>query len=119
MRLIYGILNFMEQKADIFSRYSDIQRYVDGATLSVDPNYRSHGIATQMFQRLIELCKEKELPVLKVFCSSLYTAKLCERLGMTKVYETPFADVKLDGLPPFDVWEPHTFARNYSIDLRK
>lgn len=118
-RMIPAILDFLEQSADIFGRYPDIDLYADGAIISVDADYRSYGIGSKLFRRLIELCRERNLPVLKVCATSNFTAKICEKFGMTNIFEIAYRDVKLDDLPSYNIAEPHTHARNYCLDLRK
>lgn len=118
IRTVNGVLNFMEQEADIFGRYPEIDHYIDGAILSVDGNYRSYGIGSKLFTALIELCRERNVPVLKVFCSSTFTARICEKFGLVNIFEIAYSDIKLDGLPSLNVPEPHTTARDYCIDLR-
>lgn len=117
-RIFVALIEFMGDAADIFGRYPEIDYYVSGGTMSVDPAYRSLGIGFKMFHRLIELIRKQNLPMLKVFCTSLFTAKICEKLQMEKITEIPFSDIQLNNLPRFNVPEPHTHGFNYMLDLR-
>lgn len=117
MKIIEGILKFMEDSADIFGRYPDIDRYVEGCILSVHSGYRSYGIGSKLFRALFDLCREHNA-VLKVFCSSIFTAKICEKFGMELIFAIPYADVRLGNLPRLNVPEPHTIGRDFCIDLR-
>lgn len=118
MHMVYAMLKFMDKSANIFERYPDIDQYVDGAILSVNSAYRSCGIGSKLFNRLIELCRERDLFILKVFASSIFTAKICEKMGMTNIFEIAYSDAKLDNMPAFNIAEPHTHAFDYCLDLR-
>lgn len=118
-RIINGIVGYMDQAANIFGDHPDIDSYVDGVILSVDKNYRSHGIGSKLFTALIALCRERNVPILKTFCSSFYTSKICEKFGMKKVFDIPYRDIQLDNLPSIDIAEPHSIARVYTLDFRQ
>lgn len=108
----------MEVSANIFGHNLDVNTYVDGTILSVDSNYRSYGIGSKLFTALIALCKERNVPILKVFCSSSFTARICEKFGLKNTFEIPYRDIKLNNLPSADVPEPHSIARVYCLDFR-
>lgn len=109
----------MKASVNIFRYYPDVETYVDGAVLSVDRKYRSHGIGSKLFTALIALCKERNVPILKVVCSSSFTARICERLGLKKIFEIPYREMKLDDLPTLDIPEPHSIASVYCLDFRR
>lgn len=108
----------MDESANIFGYNPDVETYVDGAILSVDSNYRSFGIGSKLFEALIALCRDRNVPILKVFCSSTFTARICEKFGLTKTFDIPYRDIKLDNLPTADIPEPHSIARVYCLDFR-
>lgn len=118
MRTVNGILKHMNDASDIFKNNPDINCFIDGAILSVDNKYYSHGIGTKLFSGLFEKCKELNVPILKVMCSNLYTAKICAKFGLRIIYEIPYRDIQLENLPSVDVPEPHSIARVYCYDFR-
>lgn len=117
-RMFLALIQFMDDAADIFGRYPEIDYCVSGGTLSVDPDYRSCGIGTKLFGRLVEMCSGRNLPMLEVYCTSLFTAKICEKFAMNKITEIAYRDIKLHNFPTLNIPEPHTHARNYILDLR-
>lgn len=109
----------MDEITNLHEKYPEIDCYVDGAILSVNDAFRGQGIGLKLCSALVELCKKNNVPFIKVFCSSKFTAKICEKVGFKKTYEIPFRDIQLnDGLVAPDVPEPHSIARAYVGDLR-
>lgn len=118
LRIVDGILKFMDNSVDLFGSYPEINCYVDAAILSVDTAYRGRGVGFKLFNGLIQLCKEKDIPFLKVFCSSSFTSRICEKLGLELVYQINYRDIPLENLTAPDIKEPHSIARVFTSDLR-
>lgn len=118
IRIMDGILEHMDQSADIFSNHSDIDCYVDATILSVNSEYRGHGIGSKLFNGLIDLCKTRNIPYMKVFCSSTFTSRICEKLGMKLVHQIHYRDIPMGDMTAPDVPEPHSIGRVFTCDLR-
>lgn len=54
--------------------------------LSVDPSARGMGIATALSQRSLDYARANGYELIKMVCTSKYSAMLCERLGYDKCF---------------------------------
>lgn len=118
IRIVDGILRYMDQSVDLFGTYPDIDCYLDAAILSVNSDFRGRGVGSKLFNGLIDLCKAKGIPFIKTFCSSKFTSKICKKSGLKQVYEIYYRDIPLDQLTAPDIPEPHAIARLFIGDLR-
>lgn len=77
----------------------------------MDSSCRGQGLGRKLTEALFDLAKSKNINVINIFCSSLYTYQICSKFGFKKVAEKPYRDMKLGGThPPLDFPEPHTAA---------
>lgn len=64
------------------------------------------------------IAKENNFSMIKVDCSSYYSAKAVSRLGFKSIYSLPYAEyVDSDGNPIFKPEDPHTCATTYILPL--
>ncbi|XP_063217850.1 arylalkylamine N-acetyltransferase 1-like, partial [Bacillus rossius redtenbacheri] len=113
-RKILGLLASVEQGADIFTRFPDVRKVLEVRIMSVDASWRGRGIAKALLDRSRELAKEKGFDMLRVDCTSHFSARAVERLGMTCVHTLPYArHLGEDGEPVFRPAPPHAEVKTY------
>lgn len=86
--------------------------------LSVHKDFRGKGIAKQLYVANIELARELGYPIYVSDCTSLFAAKLCEKLGMELTATMQFdelsdANGNAFSQPP----PPHYYASSYALRL--
>lgn len=65
-----------------------------------------------------EIAKEQEFHYARADCTSLFSAKLCARVGFDAVYKLDYNDyVDEDGKPIFSPALPHTSVMSYMKKL--
>lgn len=110
-----GLMDLIDSKFDIFALYPDIERFVDGKILSVDPKYRGCGIAGVLTDKTIEFMREQHIEIFHVLCTSHFSARVCEKLDFTEVFQLPFTDyVDENGKQVITPEKPHVAARIFT-----
>ena len=76
---------YAEAKANIFVKF-DVDHCLVIQNLCVHKNYRGHKIATRLLEACIAEVKasNKNFNLISIDCSNLYTAKIVEKLGMSR-----------------------------------
>lgn len=108
---ILGLMDYIEEKFNVFDLYPDVDVIIDGKILSVDTTCRGLGIAGRLTERTLQFMRENNIPVMHVLCSSHYSARVMEKMGFHEVYSLPYADYKVDGKAVLAPAEPHVAAR--------
>jgi arylalkylamine N-acetyltransferase len=112
---IMGLMDLIDTKFDIFSLYPSIDCFVDGKILSVDPKYRGLGIAGQLTDKTIEFMKQNKIQIFHVLCTSHFSARVCEKLEFTEVFQLPFSEYLDDeGKQILCPEKPHVAARIFT-----
>lgn len=114
------MLNFwiwIDQTADIFNKMN-IDRSLHIHSLAVHSAYRGRGLGKVLIKKQIEIAKEHEFPAVCIDCTSVYTMKIAESLGMKSYSWVPYTEIKDDhGQQLFYPPEPHTFFGTYAIHI--
>lgn len=79
--------------------------------MTVNTNYRGAGIAVKVKERAFDFMKENNITVTTSLCTSLYSTRVCEKMGYKLVYELPFKDYIVNGKNPLLPADPHTAVR--------
>lgn len=80
--------------------------------LSVDGNYRGHGIGRNLMIKSEKLAIEKNFKLIKSDATSLFTQKLCTSLGYKTISEMRFDEYKNDNNEIiFNVEPPHVSTK--------
>lgn len=87
-----GLMDLIDSKFDTFDKYPDIDAFVDGKILAVDPDCRGLGIAGQLTQKTIDYMRENKLEIFQMLCTSHFSARVCEKLGFGEVFYLPFSE---------------------------
>ncbi|XP_017033763.1 arylalkylamine N-acetyltransferase-like 2 [Drosophila kikkawai] len=111
------MLSKIEREADLFKRYG-ISKLLYSHITSVDASMRGRGLGSRLASRLMDVGRSKGFPVMVAYCTSFYSARQKESLGMECVHSLVYADYKDDsGRPIFTPAAPHTKARVMAIKL--
>lgn len=112
---IMGLMDLIDTKFNIFELYPDIDKFVDGKILSVDPKYRGLGIAGQLTDKTIEYMKQNQIKIFHVLCTSHFSARVCEKLDFKEVFQLPFTlYVDGEGKQVLNPQKPHVAARIFT-----
>ncbi|EDX05579.1 arylalkylamine N-acetyltransferase-like 2 [Drosophila simulans] len=111
------MLSKMEREANLFERFG-ISKLLYSHITSVDASMRGKGLGSRLAATLMEVGRAKGFPAMVAYCTSFYSARQKESLGMKCVHSLAYADYKDDqGRPIFTPAEPHTMARIMVIKL--
>ena len=111
------LMDYIDTKFNIFDLYPDIDSFVDGKILAVDPNYRGYGIAGELTDRTIEYMKQNKIKIFHVLCSSHFSARVCEKMGFTEVFRLPYDEYVVDGTQVLCPEKPHVAARIFTKEI--
>ncbi|XP_055676530.1 arylalkylamine N-acetyltransferase 1 isoform X1 [Lutzomyia longipalpis] len=112
-RKIMGLMDFIDEKFNIFNLYPDIDVILDGKILSVDTKYRGMGISVELTNCTINWMKENNIPLMHVLCSSHFSARVMEKLDFKEVFRMPYTDyLDANGQQILCPAHPHVAARS-------
>jgi GNAT superfamily N-acetyltransferase len=83
-RDISMLLAYIEKKADVLKRFN-LDQALHIHVLGVDREYRGQRIGQQLFSYCFENAKRLNYKMVATDCTSVYTIKIAERLGMENV----------------------------------
>ncbi|PSN52944.1 hypothetical protein C0J52_03647 [Blattella germanica] len=113
---IQKFIRVFEQKANIWQLTGE-DRGMFVRILVVDPIAGGRGIGKALMIQSKELAKAKGYPLMAIICSSYYSAKISQSMGMECVYKLPYSEYKdEDGIPIFIPPPPH---KEISIFIEK
>ncbi|XP_022228593.2 dopamine N-acetyltransferase-like [Drosophila obscura] len=114
---ICRLLSKMELEANLFERYGTSKLLYSHMT-SVGGSMRGKGLGSRLAATLMEVGRAKGYPLMVAYCTSFYSARQKEALGMQCVHSLCYADYKDDqGRVIFTPAAPHTHARIMVIKL--
>jgi len=107
----------VELKANVFKHYGASKLLYSSVT-NVDASMRGRGLGTRLAAALMELGRSKGFHLLSATCTSFYSARQMEAMGMECVYSEAYADYKDDnGQVILKLPSPHTHIRVLAIKL--
>ena len=110
---ILRLLAFIEQKADVCNKFS-VARALHIHVVGVHHGYRGHQIGQKLYTKCFENAKAKQYPLVSVDCTSLYSIKIAEKLGMEFVSEVSYKEYhEFMGENIFKPVEPHTVIKTF------
>lgn len=108
-------MDLIDTKFDIFALYPEMESFVDGKILSVDPKYRGYGIAGKLTDKTMDFLRENRIQIFHILCTSHYSARVCEKMNFTEVFQLPFAEyVDEAGEQILCPEKPHVAARIFT-----
>jgi len=83
--------------------------------LSVDNKCRGQGIATALLRSSVDLASTLNIPLVRVDCSSKFTAMAVAKLGLQPVYHLKYSSYQPADLDhaPFNPAYPHDEVASY------
>ncbi|XP_070143401.1 arylalkylamine N-acetyltransferase-like 2 [Drosophila kikkawai] len=115
--LISQLLNDLEAKANIFESYK-VDRILYSSVTFVKPKMRGRGLGTRLSQALMKVGRTKGFPLMMATCTSFYSARQKEALGMKCILWQNYADYKDEqGCVIFTPSAPHVQSRVLVIEL--
>lgn len=88
-------------------------RCLDVSLLAVDPALRGAGLGLELLRRAAHVGREAAAHTLTMACTSAFSARLAQKLGMRCLHSLPYRQAGLSRLPQ----EPHTHVHVYALDL--
>ncbi|KAL2720438.1 arylalkylamine N-acetyltransferase 1-like isoform X1 [Vespula squamosa] len=112
-RKILRFLHYVDKRVNADGKFRD-QNVLEIRIISVDSNWRGKGIAKALIEKTTEIAREHGFHVMRADCTSMFSGKLCERLGFEAIYQLKYSDyVDENGKPIFTPALPHTAATSY------
>ncbi|XP_037934920.1 dopamine N-acetyltransferase-like [Teleopsis dalmanni] len=107
----------IEYDANVFEKY-DITEAYHAHVLAVDSTYRGKSLGSMLLTKLRDHLSSLGCKLLTVDCTSVYSARLCERLHMKCGNIQYYADYKDEkGEQIFKPPAPHDCVKTYSLFL--
>lgn len=107
------LLAHLEQRANVCERYN-VSRAIHMHVMGVDKRLRGHSIGINLMQKCMEQGKKLGFTIASVDCTSVYSIKIAEKLGMECISVLAYADYTDDmGKPIFRPPAPHTEIRTF------
>ncbi|XP_049795638.1 arylalkylamine N-acetyltransferase 1-like [Schistocerca nitens] len=72
-------------------------RQVEVQVVSVDTATRGRGVAKALIDHTRKLAKDRGIPLVRIDCSSVFSARAAERLGFQKVFSLKYDSYRPDG----------------------
>ncbi|XP_069676773.1 arylalkylamine N-acetyltransferase-like 2 [Periplaneta americana] len=114
---IMAFLSRMDRDANIWGRF-DVQRAMGIFVMAVDSRATGRGIGRALMERSRDVARAQGFPMLRVDCTSDFTARICGRLGMDCVHVQPYQlYTDDDGHTVFRPPDPHTHFRMFTQRL--
>ncbi|EDW48576.1 dopamine N-acetyltransferase [Drosophila sechellia] len=114
---IYHLVMKAKREVNLFERY-DIPKALYSDVTSVASWKRGKGLGSRLAATLMDLGRSNGFPLMMAFCTSFYSARQKEALGMECIYSIDYADYKDDeGRVIFTPAAPHTKLRVMAIKL--
>lgn len=111
---ILKLLDFVDKEANVFGQFPDVEKILSLKILSVDGSWRGQGIAKALIDKSRDLCREQGYNLMRVDCTSHYSARAVARLGFECVYTLQYADYHDEnGCPVFVPEPPHSEVKIY------
>lgn len=112
-REIFEFYTYVIKKLDVFNRLK-VSHCLHVSMLSVHSDHRSEGIARKLFYAIDEIARTQNFPAMDVDCSSAYSARLAEELGMTCLSVVTYDEYnEFVGEKLFTPFGPHNDVRSY------
>ena len=90
-RDIMLLLAYIENKADVCKRFG-VEKALHIHVLGVDSSYRGQKIGQRLFKFCFDNAKLKNYPIVSTDCTSIFSIKIAERLGMDHIITTTYEE---------------------------
>lgn len=107
------LVGHISQCANIFQRYN-VNKSLQIHAISVDAAYRGKSIGTNLMKKIFDVGKSLEFPIVSIDCTSVFSIKMAERLGMDCVNIQAFEDFRdIKGRQMFNPPPPNTHIKSF------
>ncbi|KAF2901478.1 hypothetical protein ILUMI_04703 [Ignelater luminosus] len=110
---ILKLLDKLEREGNVFGQFPDVNKVLTVKVLSVDNGWRGKGIAKELMNKTRNIAREQGCGLMRVDCSSYFSARAIASLGFDCVYSLKYDEYKENGEIVFNTEEPHREARIY------
>jgi GNAT superfamily N-acetyltransferase len=117
-RKILQLLAAVERGSDVFGKFPDVDKLVEVRIVSVDSAMRGRGIAKALIEKSTELAKQHGYPLIRIDCTSHFSALAVARLGFDCVFKMQYEDYRRNGETVFHPEPPHKQVTTYVRRLR-
>ncbi|XP_030377518.1 dopamine N-acetyltransferase-like [Scaptodrosophila lebanonensis] len=105
------LLSVVERQANFFERYGASKAIYSHIT-NVHSSMRGKGLGSRLAAALMDVGRAKGFPLMVAYCTSFYSARQKQALGMEVAYSLPYADYKdEEGRVIFHPPAPHDAIR--------
>uniref|UniRef100_A0A182Y8Q0 N-acetyltransferase domain-containing protein n=1 Tax=Anopheles stephensi TaxID=30069 RepID=A0A182Y8Q0_ANOST len=91
-KCIYDLVDYTMKEANVYERYG-VDKYLGAMGLSVAPNYRGRGIATEILRARIPLCKGVGLPLTSTCFTAIGSQVAAAKAGYEETYVVSYEDM--------------------------
>lgn len=107
------LLAHLEGNANIYERYN-VDRALKIHVLGVNTAYRGKSIGRNLMKKCCDVGKSLGYPLVTVDCSSVFSIKIAENLGMECINQMAYSDFKdKNGKQLFKPPAPHTYIKTF------
>ncbi|XP_058464564.1 arylalkylamine N-acetyltransferase-like 2 [Malaya genurostris] len=111
------LLAHLQRSVNILERFN-AQKCYDIEIVAVDPDYRGQSIGAKLFEEQFKRAKSLGYPLASADCSSFYSARIAERVGMKCIGKLAYSDYRdEDGVQLFQPSAPHREIQTFVIVL--
>lgn len=98
----------------------DVKSIFEVNFLTVKPQLYNRGIGMELARRSLSLGRDLNFSHARMDCTSDYSMKIAEKLGMKKLWDVPYKNILMqDGKTPLTLPEyPHTHGAVYYVSLK-
>ena len=114
---ILKLLAYLEKTANVCERYN-VEKCLHIHIIAVDTTYRGQAIGFNLTKEQLKLAQKLGYKLVSVDCTNVYTAKICEKLGMELVNAVVLSDYRDEhGIQLFRPPEPHHTTKTFISKL--
>lgn len=119
MGKIVALLEYTkEQSLALLKDKYQTDEYLDGFLAAVLDEYTAQGVAQRLGIAVTRMAMEMNISVIVCLCTSIYSAKSVQKLGLELIYNLRYDEYLKDGVPVFKPKPPHDMVRVLVKDLR-
>lgn len=108
MKKLYALFEYIDERFNMFKMYPNFETYIDQKILALNYAYRGHFIVNRLVDRMIQFAIDNKVDAVYELCTSAKSARICEELGLEKVFVLPYSEYIVDGENPILPEPPHT-----------
>ncbi|XP_055381942.1 arylalkylamine N-acetyltransferase 1-like [Condylostylus longicornis] len=107
----------VDKNYNIFKIYPNINIYLAGKAIAVNPKYRGLGIAGELINKTVEFMKQNNINLMIRTCTSAFSARVMEKSNMKEVYKINYKDFIVNGEQLLKPESPHTACKVFILDI--